>query len=339
MLDTVYTWVVNSVEGVAGNFLDPSRATHWSYLIMSVVVVVAVILWQSHDSDKERWLVWSDLRGLFSRDLWLHRSAVNDYLLIIINTFMTPVLRLAGLAAGFIAGDGLYLVLGLATDGAPLSFAASGFNLVAFSIFSLLLLDFGKYFGHALLHWVPVFWEFHKPHHSAQVLTPLTTYRIHPLEHIVSSTVSGLCVGAATAVGVFTFGAMISPISIFGFNVGVFLFYVVGANLRHSHVWIPYPQWLSRILISPAQHQIHHSSLPEHHDRNFGSIFAIWDLMFHTLYVPAEREKLRFGLSEGEDRDYENVRNLYVVPLIKAWRLVRHTDRRKQAAANIEAAE
>ena len=67
---------------------------------------------------------------------------------------------------------------------------------------------------------------------------PLTTYRIHPLEHIVSSTVSGLCVGAATAVGVFAFGVMISPISIFGINVGVFIFYVVGANLRHSHVWI-----------------------------------------------------------------------------------------------------
>ena len=75
---------------------------------------------------------------------------------------MTQVLRFAGLTAGFIAGDGLYLVLGLATDGQQLSFAASGFNLLVFSIFSLLLLDFGKYFGHALLHR-----EFHKPHHSA----------------------------------------------------------------------------------------------------------------------------------------------------------------------------
>ncbi len=49
---------------------------------MPIIVVVVVTLWQSHDSDKKRWLVWSDLRALFSRDLWLHRSAVNDYLLI-----------------------------------------------------------------------------------------------------------------------------------------------------------------------------------------------------------------------------------------------------------------
>ena len=80
--------------------------------------------------------------------------------------------------------------------------------------------------------------------------------------------------------------------------------------------------------------------LPEHHDRNFGSIFAIWDLMFRPLYVPVEREKLRFDLSEGENRDYENVRNLYVVPLIKAWRLLRRTGRQHASAVgNIEAAE
>jgi sterol desaturase/sphingolipid hydroxylase (fatty acid hydroxylase superfamily) len=116
----------------------------------------------------------------------------------------------------------------------------------------------------------------------------------------------------------------------------MFMFYMLGANLRHSHVWLPYPKWLSHILISPAQHQIHHSQLIHHHDKNFGLMFAIWDWIMGTLYVPKHRENYVWGLDHGEDRDYQTVTNLYVVPFKKAWALLRKPRRRELEAAKPE---
>ena len=71
-------------------------------------------------------------------------------------------------------------------------------------------------------------------------------------------------------------------------------------TLRHSHIPIRYGRALEHILISPMQHQVHHSSDPRHHDKNFGEIFAFWDWMFGTLYVPEPDEDLVFGIADSE---------------------------------------
>jgi len=58
-----------------------------------------------------------------------------------------------------------------------------------------------------------------------------------------------------------------------------FLFNALGANLRHSHIWLSFGS-LERWFISPAQHQIHHSSAEADRDINFGTCLAIWDRLF-----------------------------------------------------------
>ena len=40
--------------------------------------------------------------------------------------------------------------------------------------------DFGRFVAHSALHDVPVLWEFHKPHHTAEVLTPMTAFSAVP---------------------------------------------------------------------------------------------------------------------------------------------------------------
>ena len=45
-----------------------------------------------------------------------------------------------------------------------------------------LAVEFGYWFSHFLMHKIPFMWEFHKVHHSAEVLTPLTEWRQHPVE-------------------------------------------------------------------------------------------------------------------------------------------------------------
>ncbi|HMQ57251.1 MAG TPA: sterol desaturase family protein, partial [Rhizobiaceae bacterium] len=90
----------------------------------------------------------------------------------------------------------------------------------------------------------------------------------------------------------------INLVTIGGANIIYAVFNVLGSNFRHTHIWISYGPVLERILISPAQHQIHHSLEVEHHNKNYGEVFAIWDWMFGTLYVPQGRTELRFGLAD-----------------------------------------
>jgi sterol desaturase/sphingolipid hydroxylase (fatty acid hydroxylase superfamily) len=283
----------------------------------------ALYLYRSRDANHASKSLSGVLATLFDRSVWLHPSALVDYGCYAINALLTFVLKLGGMAGGAITGGLVYVLLILSNGGRPLAAMPGVVSLGLYTLLSLLLVDLGKYAGHYMQHRSPLLWEFHKVHHSAQVLTPLTLFRTHPLDVMFYDFVSGLFFGIGSSIGLFVFGAATSPWEILGLNAGVFLFYILGANLRHSHVWLPYPAWLSRILISPAQHQIHHSALRKHHDRNFGVLFAFWDWLFGTLYIPKEREPLVFGLSDGEDAEYQSLRSLYFLPLTKAWRRVR----------------
>ena len=71
-----------------------------------------------------------------------------------------------------------------------------------------------------------------------------------------------------------------------GAPIFVFLFNLLGYNLRHSHVYWAWPPLMGRILGSPGNHQIHHSSEARHLDKNFGGVFIIWDRLFGTYLAP-----------------------------------------------------
>ncbi len=45
-------------------------------------------------------------------------------------------------------------------------------------------------------------------------------------------------------------------------------------------------------------HQAHHSADAAQHDKNFATVFALWDWMFGTLYLPDRTERFRFGVDE-----------------------------------------
>ena len=100
--------------------------------------------------------------------------------------------------------------------------------------------------------------------------------------------------------------------TVFGASVGVVIFHSLGSNLRHSHVKIRYPKIIERILISPGQHQIHHSTEKKHFDKNFGVAFAIWDLMFGSL-VLSEKASHKFGL-KTQFGSKQGIMHLYIEP-------------------------
>ena len=160
----------------------------------------------------------------------------------------------------------------------PVSGAEQPPGLTAQALYTLTVLiafDLGVFVAHYLQHRVPVLWEFHKVHHSARVLTPITVYRMHPVDDILSGSCVALTVGAVAGTFAWALGGPIGELLVLGVNLGLFLFYVVGYNLRHSHVWLSYPRWLSGLLVSPAQHQIHHSRAPVHFDKNLGFVSSV----------------------------------------------------------------
>ena len=59
------------------------------------------------------------------------------------------------------------------------------------------------------MHRIPALWEFHKVHHSAEVLTPITFYRSHPVDMLVQTVAEALASGIVTSVFLYVFGSII----------------------------------------------------------------------------------------------------------------------------------
>ena len=116
------------------------------------------------------------------------------------------------------------------------------------------------------------------------------------------------------------FGEHLTVYQLGGANVIFFASNLIGGVLRHSPAWVSYGPRLEKWLISPAMHQIHHSSDPKHWDKNMGGGLAIWDRLGGTLYVPNGREELNFGIGE-ETKDYRSLYGIYIEPVLKAARI------------------
>mgnify|MGYP001494427309 FL=1 len=180
----------------------------------------------------------------------------------------------------------------------PLTFYSTPAIVVAisFTFFFFLLDDFSRFFVHRMMHKVPFLWAFHQVHHSAKTMTPFTIFRTHPVEGLIFLIRTSIVQGIAISLFIYLFGNKVDLVTIFGASVGVVIFHALGSNLRHSHIKIRYPKFVERILISPGQHQIHHSVEQQHYDKNFGVALAIWDLMFGSLAF-SEKKEHRFGLN------------------------------------------
>jgi sterol desaturase/sphingolipid hydroxylase (fatty acid hydroxylase superfamily) len=265
----------------------------------------------------------SPVREIFPKEVYSHPSAKTDYIYFICNVILYGFILLPfQLYGAFFSGEvynlfSLFLTPAVARDSSAMwLYAIVGAVLILVS-------DFGTFLAHYLAHKVRFLWEFHKVHHSAAVMTPITVYRMHPVDDVFTMILAGTLTGAADAVIRFFLIPDISPFLLLVLNITAYVFYLTGYHLRHSHVWLSYGPVVSRFLISPAQHQVHHSVSKPHWDKNFGFIFAIWDWLFGTLYVPKEREHLTFGIGRKEEEEYSSVLRLYFLPFKKAWKVLR----------------
>jgi sterol desaturase/sphingolipid hydroxylase (fatty acid hydroxylase superfamily) len=309
-----FSEIVELLKTPLSYFTSPSNRTFWLYLATSFILA---ILLQKSSLPEPDGAKGNLFKRLFPRTVYTHRSAIVDYIYFVTNTVLYAFI----LAPFFVLAPSVshWIVTGLSTVCEPseLVLATPLVATVVVTVVMTLVADFATFLAHYLMHKIPALWEFHKVHHSAEVMTPMTVYRMHPLDDIFTVVVGGVLVGLADGLIRFFVTPAPSQQLLYGLGLVTFLFYVFGYNLRHSHIWVSYGRTVSKFLISPAQHQIHHSVALRHWDKNFGFVFAIWDWMFGSLYVPHGYEKLEFGLGTGEEKEYSSPLRLYLLPFVK----------------------
>lgn len=265
--------------------LGPSERVFPVYLL-AMVALCAVLHWRRRVSG-------SLLGWLFPKSIYLHASHIVDLKLFAMNRAVAWFGLLNFIALGAFVASAVTQNLSFGSGVAP-------FHPIVLTVMLLLVADFGTYCVHRLHHETSVLWPFHALHHSAEVMTPLTLYRKHPVYDVISRSLKGVLIGLLQGGLLAAFGQELSVVTIAGANLSYVLFNALGANLRHSHIWLSYGPVMERVFISPAQHQIHHSIAPRHHDKNYGEVLAIWDWMFGTLYIPDGEEEIEYGLADRE---------------------------------------
>ena len=105
-----------------------------------------------------------------------------------------------------------------------------------------------------------------------------------------------------------------------GIGIFVFAYNTLGYNLRHSHIWVRWPDPWSRFFGSPAHHQVHHSCHPAHVNKNFAFMFPLWDVLFGTFEMPVSNGDVAFGLGEGQEVEFTSCLELYFAPFLSAYR-------------------
>ncbi len=274
------------------------------------------------------------LRGFFRHCLpegtLTHPSARADFLFwlsrkIFIPFFVLP-LAISTVTAGYVAYEGLTLIFGPATHTGP----ASTGMLCLFTLTMVLAYDLSYYTYHYTAHHVPLIWELHKVHHSAQVMVGVTKDRVHPLEELANRWWDGMIPGLTYGIWLF-FALDPVELTVFGISAYFLRSLLMMDVVRHTHLKMSYGPWLNRLFLCPHYHQLHHSIDPADYNKNFGLLLSVWDRAFGTLAVPEPGQQFTFGLSNNEHAEYQSLVRLHVVPLKKIYAMVsawvhKHTD-------------
>ena len=295
-------------------FLDTGKRIHALYIFSSLILAYYVY--------RKAQIKESFFAYFFDKESWASKSAFVDYGLFFFNAFVKVFLIGPYLVMGIYLS---YKVEGFMPEvlGYPDSSLGPTATLFLYTITLTLLSDFATYGVHFLFHKIPFMWEFHKIHHSATSMNPITQYRLHPVELIVNNAKGILVLGFVTGTFRHFSANPINEVEVIGANIFSFAFLLFGANLRHSRIPLKYFSWLEYVFISPYQHQIHHSNKEEHFDKNIGSKLAIWDWMFGTLIRSNSVQSIQFGIGKSEDNKYDSLWKNLCRPFRNLWLAVR----------------
>lgn len=174
-------------------------------------------------------------------------------------------------------------------------------------IIGFLLLDMVIYFQHRLFHIFSPFWSLHKMHHTDRDLDFTSALRFHPLEIFISMCIKLM---AVWILGIDNLTLVIFEISLNScaiFNHGNF-----GINQKIERV-------LKFFIITPDLHRIHHSVIYNECNSNYGTIFTIWDFLFKSLNLVAQKgqDGMVIGIPGFKNKKFHYFHWMLITPFIK----------------------
>lgn len=166
-------------------------------------------------------------------------------------------------------------------------------------------MDFMLYVWHLLNHEVPLFWRFHRVHHSDLNMDVSTATRFHIGELAISAVIKIALV--------FLLGASLLGVIIFESAL------VLCAQFHHSSLKVA--KWFERIFwilfVPPSMHRIHHSVIIKERDTNYGTIFSIWDRLLGTFLKDVDQKTIRIGMGAYQKPDKLNFQHLLAMPFTR----------------------
>jgi sterol desaturase/sphingolipid hydroxylase (fatty acid hydroxylase superfamily) len=193
----------------------------------------------------------------------------------------------------YVSGRGLVIGLALAlADWVSLKPGLLGalprleLPVLALAVCVPLLADLAYYWYHRAMHSIPMLWSVHKLHHTDETLSSISSAYNHPIENVF------LFIGLfVSALG---YRLCLRSDSLSAGGAGGLLFLV--AFVFRLQAWAMHANWrirlsaLTRVVVGPQVHRIHHSVEERHLNKNFASMFPLWDILFGTYYHPGAEE-------------------------------------------------
>lgn len=174
----------------------------------------------------------------------------------------------------------------------------------------IVLVEFGQYWMHRLMHNNPVFWSTHAPHHHLTQLNAMKGAVGNPIELFLIS---------------------LSVVALFDLPIAAefcaFNVLAVVATFAHANTRFDPPRWYAFFFTTIGNHSLHHSAIYENTRCNYGNSLILLDRIFGTY---------REGEAELVGQDERKRLTIWEQTIFPARLLMAHykapADRREQAA-------
>ena len=190
-------------------------------------------------------------------------------------------------------------------------------------LLAFLMLDFAIYLQHVMSHALPLFWRLHQVHHADLDVDLTTGIRFHPVEIIISSIYKAAVVAALG----------IDPWIVILFEA------VLNASAVYTHGNVRLPHRLDASLrwafCTPDMHRIHHSTIPQETNSNFGFFLSVWDRACGTMRQSPAKGQLgvELGLSGYRDPARLGLLAVLLLPFRSIERAYTFTPRQERNAS------
>jgi sterol desaturase/sphingolipid hydroxylase (fatty acid hydroxylase superfamily) len=156
-------------------------------------------------------------------------------------------------------------------------------------VLSLVLLDYALFIWHYLTHKLPLLWRFHRAHHVDLDMNASTALRFHPGELLLSV--------PWRAAQVRVLG--ISPRALAIWQTLT----LMEILFHHSNLRLPLDleRRLSRLIVTPRMHGIHHSTVRQETDSNWSTIFCWPDRLHGTLRLNVPQQRVTIGVASQQN--------------------------------------